>query len=289
MNICILGSNGMLGSQVLSLFNGKKEFKVNASYRNKEVLKNKFFSSLSNTNFFQFDLTNTQNFLNDNFDVIINCIGHVKPRFVQNDFNSINANILLPHFLMGYLKKNKNTKIYQIATDCVYSGLTNSSYNEDSSHDALDEYGKTKSLGEINYNNFFNIRCSIIGKEISSHYSLLDWFLNVKEPEINGFNNHKWNGITTLAFAKIVYGILINEIDIPNSIHVLPKDVVTKYDLLEIFKKTFNKNIKIKNFLAPTAINRVLTTKYHLNDKIWSNAGYDDIPNINELVNEIKQ
>ena len=44
--------------------------------------------------------------------------------------------------------EQSNGPILQIATDCVYSGATGG-YTESSSHDALDVYGKTKSLGEV--------------------------------------------------------------------------------------------------------------------------------------------
>ncbi|MEC7900574.1 MAG: proline dehydrogenase family protein, partial [Acidobacteriota bacterium] len=46
--------------------------------------------------------------------------------------------------------------------------LVKGAYKENDSHDAIDVYGKTKSLGEIKSENFFNIRCSIIGKEIKN-------------------------------------------------------------------------------------------------------------------------
>ena len=81
----------------------------------------------------------------------------------------------------------KNVKIYQIATDCVFSG-TVGNYNEMAKHDALDVYGKTKSLGEVNIKNFFNIRVSIIGKELDTKNSLVEWFLSNEKKEKILFN-----------------------------------------------------------------------------------------------------
>ena len=98
--------------------------------------------------------------------------------------------------------KVKKNKIYQIATDCVYDG-SNKLYSENSLHNPLDVYGKSKSLGEVDNKNFFNIRASIIGKEIKNHKSLYDWFRNQnKNSKVNGFTNHLWNGITTKSFRK---------------------------------------------------------------------------------------
>ena len=44
-------------------------------------------------------------------------------------------------------------KVIQIATDCVFDGLKGN-YTEDDKHNAIDVYGKTKSLGEVSADNF---------------------------------------------------------------------------------------------------------------------------------------
>ena len=72
----------------------------------------------------------------------------------------------LQNLLKNITEFAKKNKIYQIATDCVYDG-SSKLYSESSPHNPLDVYGKTKSLGEVQSGNFFNIRVSIIGKEIS--------------------------------------------------------------------------------------------------------------------------
>ena len=46
--------------------------------------------------------------------------------------------------------------------------------------DAKDLYGISKFKGEIKSNNVLNIRTSIIGIELNSSYSLLNWFLSQK-------------------------------------------------------------------------------------------------------------
>lgn len=82
-----------------------------------------------------------------------------------------------PHIISEIFPKSK---IFQIATDCVFSG-TKGNYTEDDFHNATDIYGKTKSLGEVKNNNFFNLRTSIIGKELDGKFSLIEWFLNSKK------------------------------------------------------------------------------------------------------------
>jgi dTDP-4-dehydrorhamnose reductase len=45
------------------------------------------------------------------------------------------------------LFKNKNLQIVHITTDCVFNGELGN-YIESSFHDCIDDYGKSKSLGE---------------------------------------------------------------------------------------------------------------------------------------------
>ena len=162
------------------------------------------------------------------------------------------------------------TKIIQIATDCVFSGRIGN-YNEDSIHDPVDVYGMTKSLGEVFTGNFLNIRCSIIGPELKNNLGLLGWFLTQKNgSELKGFINHKWNGVTTLQFAQLVLKIIHENIfheliRINYTHHFIPNNAVTKFELLELFAKIFNKKI----IILPTStsipsVDRTLSTKYDI-------------------------
>ena len=296
--VLILGASGMLGVEVLREFLKKKNILVYATIRSKKEIKRiqtYFDYEIKNIKFIKFQIK--KNYINNlkkvvkSKDYIINCIGVIKPYINENSFtsieNAISINSNFPHILNS--NKNKNCKVYQIATDCVYDGF-NGKYNEDHSHSARDIYGKTKSLGEVNDKNFFNIRCSIIGKEIKNFKSLICWFTNQKKNStIYGFLNHKWNGITTRHFAKIVSTLVLKNISIPNLIHIVPQDILNKYQLLKIFQKKFNRSdLKIKKFKSKVAIDRTLSTKYYKINKIIHNImGYKNLPKIKKLVEEI--
>lgn len=205
---------------------------------------------------------------------VINCIGLIKP-YCDDIVAAIETNSVYPY------KLPKGT--IQIATDCVYTGKKGD-YVETDPHDALDVYGKTKSLGEAPH--LYNLRCSIIGPELKNHISLLDWFLAQKKA--NGFTNHKWNGITTLAFAKICKGIIDNNIELPQLQHIVPADTVTKAELLKIIAEEYEVDIPVTEVEAPEAIDRTLATlNPDLNLKLWQAAGYENIPTIRELVREL--
>lgn len=208
-------------------------------------------------------------------DTIINCIGLIKPYCTHTERATM-VNSLFPYTLPpGSI---------QIATDCVYSGKKGS-YIETDPHDALDVYGKTKSLGENP--ELFNLRCSIIGPEIKNHTSLLDWFV-AQKGEVRGFTNHYWNGITTYHFAKIVRGAIEHKLELPSLQHIVPADRVTKAELLGIIAQVYKKDIIIVPTEAPEIVDRTLfTLNSQFNLKLWQVAGYSSPPTIRQMVKEM--
>jgi dTDP-4-dehydrorhamnose reductase len=208
-------------------------------------------------------------------DRVINCIGLIKPYCADVEL-AIRLNALFPY----YLPANS----IQIATDCVYFG-GKGNYVESDPHDAIDVYGKTKSLGEAGHIN--NLRCSIIGPEIQNHVSLLDWFLR-QEGKVDGFTNHRWNGITTYHFGLIAKGILGSTIELPALQHIVPADSVTKAELLKIISEEFKHKIKVVAKPAPQAVDRTLATNNpELNNRLWQLAGYDRPPTVRQMVAEL--
>lgn len=267
--ILVLGSTGMLGSMVYYyLRKTMAPNTVHGSMRSNDALKGETLHHFE-----------AQQFLHDpkqfssllSFDYIINCIGIIKPHCQDGDpkgvKNAIEVNALFPHILANYCR-NSPAKILQIATDCVYSG-SQGHYTENAPHDALDVYGKTKSLGEVNSPNVLHIRSSIIGPEQNTSYSLMEWFLHQPQgTTLQGYTHHKWNGVTTLQFAKICQRIIQNNAftglrKTSHVYHFVPNTAVTKYELLELFKKRFHKNIEINAVSDQTKpIDRTLATIY---------------------------
>jgi dTDP-4-dehydrorhamnose reductase len=247
--ILVLGSSGMLGYMVYDYLKKNSEFEVNGSVRSKAKISKIKFDAEE----FVDEVDQKVDF--SKYDYIVNCIGIIKPFCQDNDpegvVRAIKVNALFPHKLSKALVGTK-VKVIQIATDCVYSGQKGGSVESDK-HDPLDVYGKTKSLGEVfAHNNFLNIRCSIIGPEDGTSKSLLEWFLHQKKgSQLQGFEHHKWNGVTTLQFAKLCEAIIQeHRFDVlrqTNHVHhFVPNSLVSKYELLNIFNEVFEKNYKIK-------------------------------------------
>ena len=297
MKVLIFGTSGMLAWKIISILVEETKINITSTIRSnsdKNLIKKKIKNS-KNLRFIKFDASNykqksLKNLINK-YDVIVNCIGVIKPNINESDnfsvINTIKVNSIFPRDLCNL--KTTRLKVLQIATDCVFDG-TKGNYDEDSLHNPTDIYGKSKSLGEANSKNFYNLRCSIIGEEIKNKKSLINWFLKHKEKSaLNGFSNHKWNGITTTAFAKIIKAIIINRFyQFPRNIHILPKRTMSKFTLLNKLNLHFKKKYIIHKALSNNTIDRSLKSKYKIaNTKIWKLAGYKKIPSIENLISEI--
>jgi len=273
--VAILGIDGMLGSAVNRVFK-KGQFDVIGI--NRKIID----AEIAGVNDIKTAIGNS--------DYIINCIGIIKP-YIHDDNpieveRAIKVNALFPYTLAQCGKR-----VIQIATDCVFDG-TKGNYLETDKHNAVDVYGKTKSLGEVSAENFMNLRCSIIGPEIKNKKSLLEWFLNQPQNAVvNGYVNHLWNGISIFSFANICKGIIENDFWFHGLQHVISSNSMNKADMLKVFAEVFFRNdITIKAINADESINRTLCTiNTERNRHLWELAGYGKIPSIEEQIAELKE
>ena len=119
---------------------------------------------------------------------------------------------------------------------------------------------------------------------------MLEWFIkNPLKQKINGFSNHAWNGVTTKAFGEVIKTIIQKNIDIPKNFHLVPKNIVSKFDLLKILQKKYNRDdIKIVKTNSKESINRTIATIYkNINKKIWKHTLYKKVPTIKELIMDL--
>jgi dTDP-4-dehydrorhamnose reductase len=222
---------------------------------------------------------------------VVNCIGITKPLIKDEDAKqverAIRVNSMFPHAL-ATAAEAEGARVLQIATDCVYSGASGN-YNEKGAHDALDVYGKSKSLGEVYSPAVHHLRSSIIGPEPKDHKFLLDWFVGQpRGASVNGFTNHDWNGVTTLQFAKVCLGVIRKELKLPHIQHLVPGDRMTKAAMLNAFSRSYGRSdVQIKEVLATTMIDRTLSTLDDAtNHSLWSAAGYASAPTVAQMIEE---
>jgi dTDP-4-dehydrorhamnose reductase len=223
------------------------------------------------------------------FDFVINGIGLIKQLIRDGSEEHMRLayqiNSDFPAILNNYSQEN-STPVIQIGTDCVYSG-DRGSYDETSNFDCSDIYGLSKVDGEKRSKSLMTLRTSIVGHELNSSISLMDWFSNLKlKSHIQGYTNHFWNGVTTLEFSKIVGGIISSGTFEPGTLHVVPADRVSKYELLCEFRQAFERlDVSIEPHAHETSINRTLSTvNPEKNSRLWTLAGYNDAPTVHEMI-----
>lgn len=260
MKVLVLGAGGMLGHQIIKEL---KHFDVIAPTRDEYNAPDSI-----------------ERFGLRPGDSVINCIGVIPQKNqdadIQQKINGDYPNLLATH---------KELYFIQIATDCVFNGKTGP-YDESSPKNAEDSYGKSKISGEVFAKNWLNLRCSIIGPELTGKRSLFEWVKNQpKNAVINGYINHYWNGVTTQAFARVISGILSSDFGIAGTQHLVPLDYVSKYELIQMF---INKLGRTDIELIPTItekIDRRLSTKFdNVNRLLWRGARYIRPPRIIEMV-----
>ena len=245
MKVVLFGSNGMLGSYIKTYLTDRYEL---VSYTRKDL-------DLSVV-----DEVEIISFLSKNVsreDVIINASGIIKQRR-YNSMEMLMVNSMFPQILARF-KKQVGCNIIHITTDCVFSGK-DGDYVETDSHDCLDDYGKTKSLGENE--EITNIRTSIIGEEIHNKLSLLEWVLSMNGKAINGYTNHLWNGVTCLELSKLVNDIIENKLYWSGVRHVFSPDIVSKCELIRMIRDVYELDIVVNESSTDKECYRNLSTNF---------------------------
>lgn len=272
--VLILGSTGMLGHVLYNYLDDFSKYNLfNISFRKKLnsktiIINVSDFEKLKNC------IEKTKP------DFIVNCIGALINSSNLNIKNAIFLNAYLPH-LLNQLCNSINSKLIHISTDCVFSGKTGG-YDENSIKDAIDDYGKTKSLGEFNSESNLCIRTSIIGPEIKQNgEGLLHWLFQQKG-KVSGYKNVFWSGVTTLELSKAIDFSIENNV---NGLWNLTNgEPISKYHLLKKTIKIFSlNNIELDEDFEKKS-NKTLKSIRDINYKVPT---YDSM--IKEMFDNFKQ
>jgi len=269
-NIYLFGANGMLGNYV-NKYLLKKNLNIIPLTRKDYDLTN--LSIISLTNFLKDKNLKEK-------DIIINCAGIIPQsskdkELSKNMYYKINS--IFP-IVLSMVAINNNCKFIHITTDCVFSGKEGN-YNEVSLPDEMNDYGTSKSLGEIAYGTI--IRTSIIGEEENYKRSLIEWIKLNKNGEINGYSNHWWNGVTCLQLAKIIYQIIDENLYWEGIRHIYSPTIINKYNLCKLVNEIFNLNIDIKEWYTDK-VDKSIISIYDTNNSF-------NIPELFEQVRELKE
>lgn len=245
MKVLIIGATGMLGYSLFQSLSDAAHLDVYGTVRSIEG-KEPFFSDCEERLFKGVDVSNLAT-----IDavikvikptVVINCIGLIKQHSISKQHvDAIAINSLLPHQLAS-LCDNHSCKLIHFSTDCIFDG-NKGLYTESDTPDALDLYGRSKYLGEVDYPPHLTLRTSIIGHELNSTVSLVDWFLS-QEKNTKGFSKAIFSGLPTCVIARFLIEEILPASDLAG-LYQLSVDPIDKFTLLNLIAGKYGKKIEI--------------------------------------------
>lgn len=248
MKISIIGGSGMLGHKLVQVW--KEKFDVWATVRDNFENYKKFQIFDRQKTLENIDVGNIEALekivKKIQPDVIVNAVGIIKQIKDSKDIiKTLNTNAVFPHQLAEIAKKY-NARLICISTDCVFDGKEGN-YTEDDVPNADDLYGKSKNLGEVINQNCLTIRTSIIGRELQTKHSLVEWFLSNNGKKVKGFVNAIYSGFPTVYLAEILENIIVNHKKIFGLYHV-SSEPINKFELLKLLKNAYKIDIEIERF-----------------------------------------
>ncbi|CRM47983.1 dTDP-4-dehydrorhamnose reductase family protein [Pseudomonas sp. 44 R 15] len=246
MKILVLGVTGMLGSAVFKYIASHTSHSVFGTMRGRGG--RKYFDEKYAENFYSdVDVLDYEAlvgvFEQARPDVVINCVGLIKQLAQAKDpLSTLPLNSMLPHRL-SKLCALIGARLVHVSTDCVFTG-EKGMYLESDISDAIDLYGKSKFIGEIqDQPHAITLRTSIIGHELASSASLVDWFLS-QEGAVKGFTKAIFSGVPTSELARIITDFVIPNPQLFGLYHV-SAEPIDKFTLLNEIAKIYEKKIDI--------------------------------------------
>jgi dTDP-4-dehydrorhamnose reductase len=242
----VVGASGMLGNAVTRFFDQSPGFQVFATLRGAapaklltDGLRERLISGVDVENPDALQAV----FISVRPQLVVNCVGLVKQlASVEDPLQAIPINSLLPHRL-ARLSALTGARFVHLSTDCVFSGKQGM-YTEADHPDAYDLYGRSKLLGEVDYENAVTLRTSIIGHELSGARSLIGWFL-AQERSVRGYRQAIFSGLPTVEIARVIRDYVLPTAGLRGLYH-LSASPINKYDLLRLVAQEYGKTIDIQ-------------------------------------------
>ena len=256
MKILVTGRNGQLGSEIN---------KISSNY-------NLDWIFLDSNNF---DLSDLRN-INVNLDtispnVIVNCAAYTSVNNAEDDFESAN---IINHKSVNLIAKwcnFNNCKLLHISTDYVYDGNSKMPINEDAPTNPINNYGKTKLLGDLaclKYNpTSIIIRTSWLYSSFGNNFVKKMIFLMHKNNELDVINDQISSPTYAADLAEVVISIIKSKQWNPGIYNYSNRGEISWFDLANDIKLIYGfTNISINSISSKDYPTKAKRPNYSLLD-----------------------
>jgi dTDP-4-dehydrorhamnose reductase len=244
-SVLVLGATGMLGNAIFRYLSLREQLLVHGTTRSRQF-HDRFPADMrsrliANVNAEDMDsLCSVMETAAPH--IVINCMGVIKQLGAAKDpLACLPVNAMLPHRL-ARLCALQGARLIHVSTDCVFDG-SKGNYAESDKPDCDDLYGRSKLLGEVDYPHAITLRTSLIGHELSSSNSLIDWFLS-QQDSAKGYRKAVFSGLPTTEFARLIADHVIPRQELHGLYHV-SAEPISKYDLLTLVARAYGKKIAL--------------------------------------------
>jgi len=223
-------------------------------------------------------------------DVVINTTAIINLLECENNpEQAYLINSRLPAILADVCDK-LNIYYIQISTDHYYVGDNNNVHNEDDSVQLLNEYARTKYLGEV-LTNFYKktliVRTNIVGfKGQEGKPTFIEWILSSLEEnkKIHAFTDFYTSSIDVERFSEILYELILKQTT--GVVNIAASDVVSKYEFItKIAEKLGKDHLVYKDTLQNLTQEVKRANSLGLDiQKLTNLIGKDKIPSSNEVI-----
>jgi len=248
--ILVTGANGQLGKTLRNLF-----------YINKDALQFIFTTKE------ELDITNqnkVEEYFNKNkFDYCINCAAYTNVDQAELDSKlAFKVNAEGVKYLVESCK-DTNAILIQISTDYIFDGTKNKPYTEEDLTNPINEYGKSKLLGEYyiqeQLEKYFIIRTSWLYSEYGNNFIKSMLRLSKGKDELNIVNDQNGSPTYTRDLAIVILKIIKFKNYNYGIYNYSNKGEASWYDLAKAMFEYLQKDIKlipIKTDTYPTPAKR---------------------------------
>ena len=234
----------MLGHKLVQVFSDRFETFCTVRGTFSEVQRYGIFAldrTIENVNALDFSSVESAIEITDP-DVIVNAIGIIKQLPSSKDVvQTLKINSIFPH-LVGELARERGFRFITLGTDCVFRG-DKGNYSESDVPDAIDLYGRSKQYGEVSEKNCLTLRTSIIGRELTTSHSLIDWFLSQPGP-VKGYSHAIFSGFPTVLLAELIANVIEEYPDL-HGLFQVSSEPISKLSLLRLVKDKLGLPIEI--------------------------------------------